>query len=122
MRTLFLMVVITILLLIATFLVKIARAETASWYSQKEFKMCMANGEVFNENNDTCASWFYPFGTQLKVTNEETGAFVITTVTDRGPAKRLVKEGRVIDLSRGAFNKICPLEKGLCPVKLEVIR
>src|SRR3990167_6283326 len=65
------------------------------------------------------ASWFYPFGTILKVTSLNNGRSINVTVNDRGPAKRLVKKGRVIDLSKKAFESISPLSAGVIPVRIE---
>jgi rare lipoprotein A len=59
-----------------------------------------------------------PFGTKLKVTNEENGKWVIVEVIDRGPFSR----GREIDLSRRAFMEIASNKNsGSINVKLEII-
>lgn len=88
---------------------------TASWYSQSDpgVRRHTANGEVFRDSEKTCASWDFEFGTLLQVTNRENGRSVTCRVNDRGPAKRL---GRLIDLSRSAFQEIAPLKKGLIRV------
>ena len=95
----------------------------ASWYSVDDpgIQPLTASGEPFDDTQLTCASWSLPFGTQLHVTNLETGREVVVRVNDRGPAKRLVAEGRVIDLSKGAFSQIAGLEHGLVPVKVELL-
>lgn len=91
----------------------------ASFYGGGEnLNRLTASGEVFDPEALTAASWHYPFGQRLRVTNLESGESVIVRVTDRGPHKRL---GRLIDLSRGSFRKICPLEKGLVGVKVEEV-
>lgn len=100
---------------------------TASWYSVASCKRegssgIMANGRRLNDENYTCAIWDYKFGTILKVINLKTGASVQVMVTDRGPAKRLVKKGRIIDLSKGAFAQIANLKQGIIPIKVEVIK
>ena len=103
-----------------------AFAETASWYSVESCKregtsgIC-ANGEVLDDEAYTCAVWDKKFGTKLKVTNLENGLSVIVVVTDRGPAKRLVRQGRTIDLSRAAFRAIANLKSGIIQIKVEVI-
>ena len=99
----------------------------ASWYSVASCKQegtsgIMANGKELKDEDYTCAIWGQKFGTIIKVTNIKTGASVQVMVTDRGPAKRLVKKGRIIDLSKSAFQKICDLEKGLCEVRIEVLK
>lgn len=93
---------------------------TASWYSESDpgINPTTANGEIFDDSKETCASWNFPFGTRLKVTHLATGKTVVCRVNDRGPAKRL---GRLIDLTQGAFRKIAPLRLGLIPVKVEVV-
>lgn len=95
-------------------------AGVASYYSYECAKKPMANGKIFNPENRTCASWFYKFGTVLVVKSLDTGRATEVVVTDRGPNKRLVKEGRIIDLSKRAFEDICSLKKGLTKVKVTV--
>ena len=91
----------------------------ASFYSYECANKPMANGRIFDPEKRTCASWFYKFGTVLLVKSLDTGRETEVVVTDRGPNKRLVKEGRVIDLSKRAFQDICSLEKGLTKVAIE---
>jgi len=92
----------------------------ASYYSYECSDKPMANGKAFNPENRTCASWFYKFGTVLVVESLDTGRVTEVVVTDRGPNKRLVREGRIIDLSKRAFEDICALKKGLTRVKVTV--
>lgn len=92
----------------------------ASYYSYECAKKPMANGIPFDPEKRTCASWFYKFGTVLLVKSLDTGRSTEVVVTDRGPNKRLVREGRVIDLSKRAFEDICDLKKGLTKVCIEV--
>lgn len=80
----------------------------------------MANGQPFDPGRLTCASWFYDFGTRLHVQCE--GRHVVVLVTDRGPSKELVRQGRIIDLSRAAFARLAPLGKGLIRVKITRLR
>jgi rare lipoprotein A len=95
-------------------------AGIASYYSYECAKMPMANGRPFDPEKRTCASWFYKFGTVLQVKSLDTGKITEVIVTDRGPNKRLVKEGRIIDLSKRAFQDICRLERGLTRVMVKV--
>jgi len=98
----------------------------ASWYSRSECvskanpNALMANGKPLNDAALTCAMWDVPFGTRVVVRSGERS--VTCTVTDRGPAKRLVRSGRVIDLSRAAFQRLGDLRAGLIPVEVEVQR
>lgn len=92
----------------------------ASYYSYECANLPMANGKPFDPERHTCASWFYKFGTVLRVKSLDTGRVTEVVVTDRGPNKRLVKEGRIIDLSRKAFEDICDPDKGLTRVSVAV--
>ena len=92
----------------------------ASFYSYECANKPMANGKIFDPEKRTCASWFYKFGTVLRVKSLDTGRQTEVVVTDRGPNKRLVKKGRLIDLSKKAFQDICSLEKGLTRVSIEI--
>jgi rare lipoprotein A len=92
----------------------------ASFYSYECAGLPMANGKIFDPEKNTCASWFYEFGTRLIVTSLDTGRSTEVVVTDRGPSKRLVCEGRVIDLSKKSFEEICDPEKGLTRVAVQV--
>lgn len=87
----------------------------ASWYGE-ESDLFTASGERFNPAALTAASWDYPFGARLQVSH---GAkTVVVRVNDRGPAKRFYHAGRKLDLSRAAFEKLAPLERGLIRVKV----
>lgn len=92
----------------------------ASYYSYECANQPMANGKMFDPEKRTCASWYYDLGTVLIVKSLETGISTEVIVTDRGPNKRLVKRGRVIDLSKRAFHDICDLKKGLTKVSIAV--
>ena len=90
------------------------RAGTASWYGEEHRGKLMANGLPFNPDALTAASWFYPLGTRVRVTSRDSSVVVI--ITDRGPAKRLVRQGRVIDLSAAAFRRLAGAKLGLVEV------
>ena len=100
---------------------------TASWYS---FNSCRkegtsgyftASGERFNENDLTCALPHRKFGSSYKVTNLKNGKSVIVRHNDFGPGKKPLSRGVVIDLSKGAFQKIADLKSGIVPVKVEAL-
>ena len=83
----------------------------------------MANGKPFNPDKLTAASWFYPLGTRVRVTVSDQlmrSRNVLVTITDRGPAWELVREGRVIDLARAAFKKIATPDLGLIQVTIQL--
>ena len=96
----------------------------ASWYGEEHRGKLMANGKRFDPDKLTAASWFYPLGTKVRVSLESTSqprASVVVTITDRGPAKRLVRDGRVIDLSHASFERLGAPELGLLEVTVEPI-
>ena len=105
-----------------------AETTETSWYSRKECistknpNALMANGEPLDDGALTCASWDYSFGTKLRVRRPDNGHSVVVTVTDRGPAKRLYKDGRTLDLSRRAFLTLAPLEVGVIKVTFSKIK
>ena len=69
----------------------------ASWYGPGFHGRRTASGEAFNSSAMTAAHRSLPFGTRLRVVNEENGRSVVVRVNDRGPFARQ----RVIDLARG---------------------
>ena len=74
----------------------------ASWYGPGFHGKKTANGERFNTNDLTAAHKTLPFGTQVRVTNEQTGKSVVVRINDRGP----YAHGRVIDLSKAAAQAV----------------
>jgi rare lipoprotein A len=76
----------------------------------------MANGRPFNPDRLTAASWFYELVTKVCVRSGDKQ--VIVTITDRGPAYRLVRQGRMIDLSAAAFRRLADPDLGLIPVTI----
>jgi len=74
----------------------------ASFYAGKFHGRKTASGDIYNQNEMTCAHRTLPFGTKLKVTNPDTGKSCEVTVTDRGPFKK----NRVLDLSKAAASKL----------------
>jgi len=96
----------------------------ASFYGEAHRGKLMANGQRFDPEKLTAASWFFPLGTRLRVTRtdpEGVPRSLVVTVTDRGPAHHLVQQGRIIDLSEGAFRMLSPPAKGLVQVKIEPV-
>ena len=82
----------------------------------------MANGESLYEYEKEgrlfAATYAYPIGTKLRVTNRKNHKSVLVVVADRGPAKRL---GRLCDLSRKAFSRIADLKEGIIQVTTEEV-
>jgi rare lipoprotein A len=96
----------------------------ASWYGEAHRGKLMANGQKFDPDKLTAASWFYPLGTKVRVTIKEPNfesRSVLVTITDRGPARRLVDQGRVIDLGRAAFKKLAQPDLGLVQVVVQPV-
>ena len=97
----------------------------ASWYGEEHRGRLMANGKRFNPDKFTAASWFYPLGTKVRVklaSASEPQCAVLVTVTDRGPARELVQDGRIIDLSQATFKRLAPAHWGLVAVAVEPVR
>ncbi len=95
----------------------ILEAGYASFYGEELRGELMANGQPFDPDQLIAASWFYPFGTRIRVFHRDRS--VVVTITDRGPAKRLVRQGRIIDLSRAAFEALANPHLGLIPVRIQ---
>lgn len=95
------------------------QAGLASWYGEELRGEPMANGKPFNPDALTAASWFYPFGTRVRVSHA--GRSVAVEITDRGPAERLVRQGRIIDLSQAAFARLEDLDRGLIEVRVKPV-
>lgn len=72
---------------------------TASWYGPGFDGRPTANGERFDEDALTAAHPSFDMPSLVRVTNLETGRWLVMRINDRGPHAR----GRVIDVSeRGA--------------------
>jgi rare lipoprotein A len=100
----------------------ISRTGLASWYGEEHRGKLMANRQPFDPDQLTAASWFYPLGTRVRVSlRSQPEHSVLVTVTDRGPAKRLVRQGRIIDLAHAAFEKIASPDLGLAQVTVDVV-
>lgn len=100
----------------------IGKPTTASWYGGKHQGRITASGQAFDQAKLTAASWYYQIGSRVKVTNTKTGRSVEVQINDRGPAKRLARQGRKIDLSKAAFARIADLKDGIVPVKISLLR
>ncbi len=97
----------------------------ASWYGETHRGKIMANGEKFNPAKCTAASRFYPLGASVRVTlasAAEAERSLVVTITDRGPARKWVERGRIIDLSEAAFKTLAPTNVGLVPVTVKEVR
>ena len=102
----------------------VAKKGLASWYGEAHRGKLMANGKRFNPDKLTAASWFYPLGTKVRVTakaSDNSARSVLVTVTDRGPADDLVREGRIIDLAHAAYKRLAHPDLGLVSVSVQPV-
>ena len=91
---------------------------TASFYAAKFNGRRTANGEIYNSKKYTAACNVLPFSTWIKVTNLRNKKSVIVRINDRMHPKNK----RLIDLSGIAAKKINLSGRGLCRVKIEVLK
>lgn len=89
----------------------------ASWYGGKFHGRLTSNGEVFDTGTMTAAHKELPFDSLVKVTDLDTGKTTVVRINDRGP----FVEGRIIDLSRAAAEKLDMVSRGVARVRLEVV-
>jgi rare lipoprotein A len=96
----------------------IVQTGIASWYGAPYHNRRGSNGEIYDMHAMTAAHRTFPLGSIARVTNVESGESVIVRITDRGP----FIEGRVIDLSRAAAEKIGLIRKGTGEVRVELLK
>ncbi|UCF09735.1 MAG: septal ring lytic transglycosylase RlpA family protein, partial [Candidatus Bipolaricaulota bacterium] len=89
----------------------------ASWYGPGFHGRQTANGETYDMNGISAAHKSLPFGTVVRVVELETGRSVDVRINDRGP----FVEGRIIDLSRGAAQRLGIVDKGITRVGLRIL-
>ena len=87
----------------------------ASYYGNQHHNKLTASGERFDQNALTAAHRTLPFGTRVRVTNTRNSQSVVVRINDRGPFVR----GRIIDLSKAAFERIASARAGVIRVRLE---
>lgn len=89
----------------------------ASWYGPQFHGRKTSDGHRFDMNGLTAAHRSLPFGTKLLVMNRKNGASCVVQVNDRGP----FIGNRVIDLSRGAAQRLNMLGSGVAMVDCFII-
>jgi rare lipoprotein A len=97
----------------------------ASFYAHAHHGKIMANGRPFNMYALTLATWDYPLGTYVNIEYTASSGrirSVVAQVTDRGPAKRLVAQGRRFDLSYATFKKLENPRIGVIQVRVTPIQ
>jgi rare lipoprotein A len=90
----------------------------ASWYGAPYHNRRGSNGELYDMHAMTAAHRTLPLGSIVRVTCIENGDSAVVRITDRGP----FIEGRIIDLSQAAAQKIGLVRKGTAPVRIEVLK
>ena len=89
----------------------------ASYYGSQHHNKLTANGERFDQRALTAAHRSLPFGTRVRVTNQQNGKQVVVRINDRGPFRR----GRIIDVSRAAAAQLDMLDRGVVRVRIETL-
>ncbi|WP_263382566.1 septal ring lytic transglycosylase RlpA family protein [Granulicella arctica] len=100
-----------------SFLRRPSMSGIASWYGAVLNGHKTASGETFDMNQMTACHRTLPFGTMVRVVDTHSGKSVIVRINDRG----VLFADRVIDLSRGAAEKLGIRSLGTAPVRLEVL-
>lgn len=93
---------------------------TASWYGSDFHGKKTASGQVYNQYKLTAAHRTLPIPCLIKVTNMDNGKHVVVLVTDRGPYVP-GKSRRLLDLSRGAFQRLANIDQGVINVRVQVL-
>lgn len=86
----------------------------AAWY---DLEGTTASGERSDGDGLTAAHRSLPFGSRVKVENLGNGRSVIVRVNDRGP----FVNGRVIDVTRAAAEKLGFVSAGIARVRVSVV-
>lgn len=107
----------TAFLLLTTFCFAQTQTGKASFYADKFEGRPTASGEKYKHSKLTAAHKSLPFGTVIRVTNLKNNLSVEVTVNDRGP----YVDGRIVDLSKSAAEKLEFINIGLADVQVEVI-
>ena len=110
---------IPLLLLFFAVIPSLAQNQTgkASFYADKFEGRPTASGEKYKHSKLTAAHKTLPFGTKIRVTNLANSQAVEVVVNDRGP----YVDGRIVDLSKSAAEKLGFINVGLADVKLEIV-
>lgn len=89
----------------------------ATWYGGAFNGRRTASGKPFDMYEMTACHPTLPFGTTVRVKNLRNNHSVVVRITDRG----YLLEGRIIDLSFAAAEKLEMTKSGVAPVALEVL-
>jgi rare lipoprotein A len=89
----------------------------ASYYGGQFHGRTTASGERFDQRAMTAAHRTLALGTSVRVTNLDNGREVVVRINDRGP----FVDGRIIDVSAGAAERLGMVEAGLARVRVTVV-
>lgn len=89
----------------------------ASFYGTRFDGQLTASGDVFDSKGMTAASNTLPLDTYVKVTNLKNGKWIVVRVNDRMSKHNK----RLIDLTKGAAQKLKFIQHGLTRVKVEFV-
>lgn len=89
----------------------------ASWYSYPNRSRPTASGEIFDGRVMAAAHKTLPLPCMVEVTNLENGKKVKVRVNDRGP----YVQGRIIDLTPAAADKLGFRGKGMAKVRVKLL-
>jgi rare lipoprotein A len=90
----------------------------ASWYGTDFHGKPTSCGETYDMWGMTAAHKTLPLGTNVKITNLQTGNSIVVRVNDRGP----FVSGRIIDLSCRAAQELGSFRSGLAKVRVEAVQ
>ena len=96
--------------------IRVFTAKT-SWYGRKFQGRKTASGEKYDMYSNTAASPDLPFGSLLRVSNPKTHAAELIRINDRGP----FIDDRELDVSYLAACRLGIVEKGITPLRIEVL-
>jgi peptidoglycan lytic transglycosylase len=89
----------------------------ASWYGRIFQHKRTASGEPYDMYQFTAAHRTLPLGSWVQVTDLKTNRSVVVRINDRGP----VPKNRIIDLSYSAAKMLEIGDRGVHPVRLDLI-
>lgn len=90
----------------------------ASWYGAPYHNRRGSNGEIYDMHAMTAAHRTLPLGSIVRVIDLKTESSAIVRITDRGP----FIEGRIIDLSQAAAEKLGMVQRGTTEVRIDVLQ
>ncbi|MBA1264024.1 septal ring lytic transglycosylase RlpA family protein [Stutzerimonas stutzeri] len=96
---------------------RFSQSGKASYYARLHHGKRTASGEIHDQNALVAAHRSLPFGTRVRVINEQNGKQVVVRINDRGPFRR----GRIIDVSRAAAIQLDMLDHGVVRVRIETL-